>query len=568
MNSKTKKTICLLIGIASILTIVSAVSYAYFTASGEVRKMEATISTGTTSARFADNDMGLTGELKFGESITKKFTIENTGTTEARVKMYWKDLVNTYILGSLTYTLLQAETEAGPYTEVVGTTNVPKSSTKTIELLASSLTIPVGKTYYYNLVITLNNLPDVNQNADLKAKFSSSFDLKDESEEGFLMAVSSNQSNKLWAHKDTITKIVFEDALSPKSNASYTYDLSSEGNQSIMSYLVPSEDDTTKYTAYIQANGKVKANPNSSNLFYNFTNLTSTENLDKLDTSNVTNMSNMFNNCSSLSNLDVSNFDTSNVTDISGMFYNCSSLTTLDVSNFDTSNVTDMAYMFNNCSSLTILDVSNFDTSNVKNMCWMFNNCNSLTTLDLSSSDTSNVTNMGWMFNDCRSLTILDVSNFDTGNVTSMHAMFNNCSSLATLDVSSFDTSNVTKMGWMFNYCNSLTTLDVSSFDTSNVTDMHNMFNSCYSLTILDVSNFDTGNVTDMGGMFLSCKGLTITITIRGIKCTNYTNMFNGAARNSGAKITVNYTSDASSLVDNMIATKSSNSNVVKGTVV
>ncbi len=182
MNSKTKKTICLLIGIASILTVVSAVSYAYFTASGEVRKMEATISTGTTSARFADNDTGITGELKFGESITKKFTIQNTGTAEARVKMYWKDLVNTYILGSLTYTLRQSESNEGSYTEVVGKTNVPKNEEgKTLtEVLAESLTIPVNKTYYYELVITLNYLEDVNQDPDLSAKFSSTFSLTDE----------------------------------------------------------------------------------------------------------------------------------------------------------------------------------------------------------------------------------------------------------------------------------------------------------------------------------------------------------------------------------------------------
>ena len=46
---------------------------------------------------------------------------------------------------------------------------------------------------------------------------------------------------------------------------------------------------------------------------------------------------------------------------------------------------------------------------------------------------------------------------------------------------------------------------------------------------------------------------------------TNYSDMFSNAATASGAKITVNYTSSTSTLVDNMIATKSSNSNVVKG---
>ena len=47
---------------------------------------------------------------------------------------------------------------------------------------------------------------------------------------------------------------------------------------------------------------------------------------------------------------------------------------------------------------------------------------------------------------------------------------------------------------------------------------------------------------------------------------TSYTQMFIGAATDSNAQITVNYIAAASTLVDSMIATKSSNSNVVKGT--
>ena len=44
-----------------------------------------------------------------------------------------------------------------------------------------------------------------------------------------------------------------------------------------------------------------------------------------------------------------------------------------------------------------------------------------------------------------------------------------------------------------------------------------------------------------------------------------YNYMFIGAATKDGACITVNYIADASTLVDNMIATKSASSNIVKG---
>lgn len=92
-----------------------------------------------------------------------------------------------------------------------------------------------------------------------------------------------------------------------------------------------------------------------------------TENLKTaiaVDRVSFTNTSYMFYVCSSLTNLDVSNFDTSKVTNMSWMFVSCSSLTTLDVSSFDTNNVTDMQYMFDNCSNLT-LDCSHWNVDKV-----------------------------------------------------------------------------------------------------------------------------------------------------------------------------------------------------------
>ena len=179
MNLRTKRMICLLVAIASVLTIVGSVSYAYFTAMGEVTPMDATLNTATVSVKFSDNDLGLNAVLNFGESVTKKFTIENTGTADAKVKMFFDEMINTYIEGSLTYTLSYSETEDGPYTEVVSKTNVPQSKNASKKILANSLIIPLGKTYYYNLEITLNYLSDVNQDADLNAIFNTKFKVED-----------------------------------------------------------------------------------------------------------------------------------------------------------------------------------------------------------------------------------------------------------------------------------------------------------------------------------------------------------------------------------------------------
>ena len=181
MNLKTKRTICLMVGLMSILTIVGTISYAYFTATASMVPVEAGVSTATVSVQFDDNDSGITGELNLGESITKKFTLSNTGTVDATVRMNWLDLVNTYLQGSLTYTLSYSTEENGVYNEFLSNEEVPRTPIpiSLTKVLADKITIPAGETYYYTLEITLNNLPNVDQTSDLKAKFYSNFNVED-----------------------------------------------------------------------------------------------------------------------------------------------------------------------------------------------------------------------------------------------------------------------------------------------------------------------------------------------------------------------------------------------------
>ena len=347
-----------------------------------------------------------------------------------------------------------------------------------------------------------NDIPQSEENKVFKAK------LNIVGSQNTKMMATNNYYGDLWNRKqDTVTKIVFQDSINKIEGESEPWDISSAKNKTVMARLVPNTDDTTTNTLYIQGNGGVVANYNSSDLFCNFSKLTKIENINLLDTSNVTTMISMFNYCRKLATLNVSNFDTSKVTDMSWMFSSCTGLTSLDVSNFNTSNVTDMSGMFDSCSKLTGLDVSKFDTSKVTDMSSMFYSCGS-TSLDVSNFNTSNVTNMSQMFYDCSS-TSLDLSNFDTSKVTSMSRMFESCSILTGLDLRSFDTSNVIDMSGMFESCSSLTSLDVSSFDTSKVTNMSEMFSWCLILTSLDLSNFDTSKVTNMSQMFYLCKKLT-----------------------------------------------------------
>ena len=65
---------------------------------------------------------------------------------------------------------------------------------------------------------------------------------------------------------------------------------------------------------------------------------------------NINNMRSMFWGCSSLKELNLSNFNTNNVTKMGCMFFGCSSLKELNLSNFNTNNVTNMNSMFSGCS--------------------------------------------------------------------------------------------------------------------------------------------------------------------------------------------------------------------------
>lgn len=314
------------------------------------------------------------------------------------------------------------------------------------------------------------------------------------------------ENDKIWKHQN-IVKIVFESTMNAKSNASYSYDISLNQDRSVMAYVVPSTAYSGNYELYIQANGKIKANPDCSYYFSNFY-VMEFVGMNNLDTSNVTNMSHMFDNANYLTTtLDLSNFNTSKVTDMSYMFSGCSALG-INLNNFDTSNVTNMSYMFKGCINVTSLNLSSFNTSKVVNMSGMFYSCTSLTGLSLSNFNTSNVTNMSSMFYYCKMITTLNLSNFNTGIVTDMSSMFGNMVKLSSLNISSFDTREVINMAYMFMNCG-LETFSLSNFNTSKVTNMSGMFSTCFKLTSLNLNNFNTSNVTDMSSMFWDCEKLT-----------------------------------------------------------
>ncbi len=599
--------ICIIIGICSIL--VGSIAYYRIVVEGSIKG-----STGNAVFVLKDENSNVwnnkeinLGKVNPGDSGEFTVTMDASGST---VDMYATlELDRGTLPTNLKfYTTSDHKSELHKYYSFLETTN----QTETLTIY-----------WYWNPYISdiedskFINIDSIEANIRVSAVQISEYAMM---KNGYSIVPSANGGTAFWnkTYKPYIRTITFGNDLSnlpsncTSKNLCWDISGSSSQKKKVYGYLVDSglaveETDTststtttkTLYNLYIVSEAPIFAPANCNDLFSfskyengkRVSNLTHINFNNNFNTSKVTNMSDMFSWCPSLMSLDLNNFNTSNVTNMSYMFIGCSSLTSIDLSSFNTSNVTDMIQMFLRCPFLTALNLSNFNTSKVTSMLAMFSECSSLTSLDLNSFNTSKVTNMGNMFSSCSSLTILDLSSFNTSKVTNMDSMFNNCSSLTSINLSSFNTSNVTNMSFMFNSCfsltsinlsyfnaskvtnmssmfqscSSLTSIDLSSFNTSNVTDMSWMFCDCTSLISLDLSGFNTSNVTTMRAMFSDCSKLQTQINIMNAGITNYSSMFSNAATDPNAKIVVNYIADASTLVDKMIATKSSNSNVVKG---
>ena len=185
----------------------------------------------------------------------------------------------------------------------------------------------------------------------------------------------------------------------------------------------------------------------------------------------------------------------------------------------------------------------------------------------LSAVNVSEAMNISGMFYGDALLTNIGVlSSWDTSNVTNMSAIFQGCTNLSNIDaISGWDTSKVTNMTALFLQCSNLTSISaLSNWNVSHLENMSAMFYNCSSLANINaLSSWNTSSLTIMDATFCGCSNASGTVQILG-NPTNYSATFMGSATAQGAQITVNYGANTSN-IDNIIATKSNDSNVVKG---
>ena len=204
-------------------------------------------------------------------------------------------------------------------------------------------------------------------------------------------------------------------------------------------------------------------------------------------------------------------------------------------------------------------------------------------TINVSKLNVSRVENMFRMFfNDgllnqtSPTFKIIGLDKWDTSNVLSMNDMFmytggSNNTENYYIDVSKFNTSNVTRMDFMFeeagSYANHWEIGNLSNWDLEEVNNTKNMFDRAANSSTEPI-NIGTINLysTDIGSMFFKSTSISATINLYN-NPTRYGSVFSEASTLSGSGITVNYTSSVTN-IDDIIATKSSNSNIIKGSLI
>ena len=307
--------------------------------------------------------------------------------------------------------------------------------------------------------------------------------------------------------------------------------------------------------------------------------------------------------------LDLTNFKFEKATDLGSMFYyfaqRCPDAVIKGLDTWDMKGVESVSYMFYACMEQTKninIDLTNWDVSNIKNFNsfvyyfgassekttfkaknWVINPAANIEYMftylayqgndidvDLSGMDLSGFTNMKTILNcsgyDAKGEVVYNLSNWKTGNVTTfdnlLYCMGQHATKL-TYNLTGWDSSKVTSMKSMFDssgsYANETVITGLLDLDTTHVTNMQRMFGSVKGLSIDGLNIY----ATNTQSMFSYSKKINATINLYNNPDT-YTEMFNNTAIDEGSSMTVNYKASVTN-IDNLIATKSENSNVIKG---
>ena len=169
---KNKIMIPIIIMILSVLTIGVGLTYSYFTASvsGNNNTYQNVITTGNMALAYNDNlELNLNNAIP-GDSLTKTFSITNTGTVETTYTIYLSELLNVLADKSdLVYSLTSSDANVN-----IRNTQMPNDETAILE----NKSIGVNQTHNYSLTMTFLNKNE-NQDDNKGTKFSAKISINE-----------------------------------------------------------------------------------------------------------------------------------------------------------------------------------------------------------------------------------------------------------------------------------------------------------------------------------------------------------------------------------------------------
>ena len=165
MKKKENRILILsILGTLLLLSIAVAGSYAYFVAnvSGNKDTNNVVVTNGVMSLEYKDGDEINLANAVPGSSVSKTFTVKNTGNVATNYTIYFSELSNKFVdKTDLVYTLTSSDGGKN-----VAQTQVPSKN----EAMVSNYAIEAGKTHTYTLTITFLN-KDENQNDNMNVSF-------------------------------------------------------------------------------------------------------------------------------------------------------------------------------------------------------------------------------------------------------------------------------------------------------------------------------------------------------------------------------------------------------------
>ena len=153
-----------IIGSLLLVSIAIAGSYAYFVAnvSGNKDTNNVVVTNGVMALEYKDGDEINLANAVPGNSVTKTFTVKNTGNVSTNYTIYFSELSNKFVdKTDLVYTLTSSDGGKS-----VAQTQVPSKN----DAMVSNYAIDAGKTHTYTLTITFLN-KDENQNDNMNVSF-------------------------------------------------------------------------------------------------------------------------------------------------------------------------------------------------------------------------------------------------------------------------------------------------------------------------------------------------------------------------------------------------------------